>query len=70
MILPNILYEIGAQRFMDQQKSKGMTKEAKIGTIVRILKTKRDLDFLLKLAPKELEILIACLRDWMDQDRK
>jgi hypothetical protein len=55
---------------MIQQKLRGMTKEELIGTIVRILKTKRDLAFLLKLAPNELEILVACFRDWMDQERK
>ncbi len=55
---------------MDQHKLKSMTIEELIGTIIRILKTKRNLDFLLKLAPKELEILVVCLRDWMDQERK
>ncbi len=55
---------------MDQQKLRGITKEELIETIVRILKTERNLDFLLKLAPKELEILVVCLRDWMDQERK
>ena len=55
---------------MNQHILKGMTEEELIGTIVRILKTERNLDFLLKLAPKELEILVACLRDWIDQERK
>ncbi len=55
---------------MDQQKLIVMTEKDLVGTIARILKTQRNLDFLLKLAPKDLEILVACLRDWMDQERK
>jgi len=55
---------------MDQQKLFVMTEKDLVGTIARILKTQRNLDFLLKLAPKDLEILVACLRDWMDQERK
>jgi hypothetical protein len=55
---------------MDQQELRDMTKEELIGTIVRILKTKRNLDFLLRLAPKELEILVVCLRDWIEQERR
>ena len=48
---------------MDQQKLMVMTKRDLVGTIARILKTERNLDFLLKLEPKDLESLAACLRD-------
>lgn len=44
---------------MDQQKLMGMTKEDPVETIVRILKTERDLDFLLKLGSKQVKILVA-----------
>ena len=38
--------------------------------IVKMLKTERDLDFVMELRQKELEILVACLRNRMDQERK
>ncbi len=40
-----------------------MTKEKLIETIKRILDTDLDLDFLSKLNQKDLETLIACIRD-------
>ncbi len=55
---------------MDQQKLRGRTKEDLVDTIAKILKGGRDLDFLLELNLKELEILLACLRDRMDQKEK
>ena len=45
-----------------------MTKEAELSKaelvelIKRILKTDHDMDFLLKLELKELEILVVCIR--------
>ncbi len=47
---------------MDQQKLRGRTKEDLVDTIAKILKGGRDLDFLLELNLKELEILLACLK--------
>ena len=67
---PRDFLKIGTQGFMDQQELKDTTREGLIGTIVRILKTKRNLDFLLKLDPRELEILVVYLRDWMDREGK
>ena len=48
---------------MDQEKLTGTPKEHLVDTVARILKTGVDLDFLLELRQKELEILAACLRD-------
>lgn len=52
-----------------QQEHKGywpMTKEELVGKITEILKTDNDLSFLLQLKEKELETLIACIRDRVD----
>ena len=46
---------------MYQQKLGGRTKEDLVDAIAKILKGERDLDFLLELNLKELEILLACL---------
>ena len=43
-----------------------MTKEKLIQTIQRLLKTDVDLSFLLKLKVKELETLLACIRNEVD----
>jgi hypothetical protein len=40
-----------------------MTKEEMITVLQRVLKTDADLEFLKKLDPSELEILIASIRD-------
>ncbi len=40
-----------------------MTKEEMITVLQRVLKTDTDLEFLTKLEAKELEILIASIRD-------
>jgi hypothetical protein len=40
-----------------------MSKEKLIEILQRVLKTDADLDFLLKLDTKELETLVACIRD-------
>ena len=45
-----------------------MTKEKLIETIKRILDTDVDLDFLSKLNQTELETLIACIRDRVEQN--
>ena len=55
---------------MDQYTLEEMTKENLVGTIAQTLKTERDLDFLLELRQRDLEILVACLRDWTDQEEK
>ncbi|MFH1929986.1 MAG: hypothetical protein ABIN18_00170 [Pseudomonadota bacterium] len=44
-----------------------MTKEDLIKKIGEILKTDLDLNFLAILKKKELETLIACVRDRVDQ---
>ena len=44
-----------------------MTKEKLVKKIKEILKTDNDLDFLLELKREELERLVACIRDRVDQ---
>jgi hypothetical protein len=53
---------------MDQEKLTGPPKEHLVDTVARVLKTGMDLDFLLELRQKELEILAACLRDSTEQE--
>jgi len=43
-----------------------MTKEELVGKIAELLKTDNDLSFLLQLKGKEIETLIACIRDRVD----
>lgn len=43
-----------------------MTKEELVGKIMEILKTDNDLGFLLQLKKTEVETLIACIRDRVD----
>ncbi len=43
-----------------------MTKEELVGKIRELLKTDNDLSFLLQLKRKEIETLIACIRDRVD----
>ena len=44
-----------------------MTKEKLIEIIAGILKTEVDLSFLLQLEKEELETLVACIRERIDQ---
>ena len=44
-----------------------MTKEKLVEKIRYLLKTDNDLDFLLELKKEELERLVACIRDRVDQ---
>ncbi len=44
-----------------------MTKEKLVEKIRELLKTDIDLDFLLILEEEELERLVACIRDRVDQ---
>ena len=44
-----------------------MTKEKLVEIIQGILNTDIDLSFLLQLKKSELEILVACIRDRVDQ---
>ncbi len=44
-----------------------MTKEELVEKIKELLKTDNDLDFLSELKEKELERLVACIRDRVDQ---
>jgi hypothetical protein len=43
-----------------------MTKQDLVEKITKILRADGDLDFLFKLAPRELEVLVVCLRDLED----
>lgn len=49
---------------------KGDDQKSLVGMIAKILKTERDLDFLLELRQRDLEFLMACLRDWTDPEEK
>ncbi len=44
-----------------------MTKEKLVEKIKELLRTDRDLSFLLQLKKKEIEKLLACIRDRVDQ---
>jgi len=66
----NLDKELPRDGFMLYQGLKMMTKENLVETITKILKTDAELDFLLKLAPRELEILLVCLRGLADQEKK
>ena len=44
-----------------------MTKEKLVDKIEELLKTDIDLNFLLELKKEELERLVACIRDRVDQ---
>jgi hypothetical protein len=44
-----------------------MTKEKLLEKIRELLKTDNDLDFLLDMKKENLETLIACIRDRVDQ---
>ena len=52
---------------MANQKSIMITKEDLVERIENILET--DLDFLLKLAPRELGILATLLKDLVDREK-
>ena len=45
----------------------GMTKQELVEKIQELLKTDNDLEFLLELEESELETLITCIRDRIDQ---
>ncbi len=45
----------------------GMTKDKLVEKIRELLKTDNNLDFLLELKKEELERLVACIRDRVDQ---
>jgi len=44
-----------------------MTKEKLVEKIKELLRTDRNLSFLLQLEKKEIEKLLACIRDRVDQ---
>ena len=44
----------------------GMTKEKLVEKITELLKTDMDLRFLLELKKEEIETLVACIRDRVD----
>jgi hypothetical protein len=45
----------------------GMTKDKLVEKIKELLNTDLNLDFLLELKKEELERLVACIRDRVDQ---
>jgi len=47
-----------------------MNKEDLLEILKRVLETKADLDFLLKLELKELEMLVVIVRDRLEQEKK
>jgi len=47
-----------------------MRSEKLVALLKKILKTKVDLDFLSELGTKELETLIACIRDRIEQEKE
>ena len=47
-----------------------MKSEKLVALLKKILKTNVDLDFLSELGPKELETLIACIRDRIEQEKE
>jgi hypothetical protein len=47
-----------------------MTKDRLIETIKKILNTDLDFSYLTKLTEKELETLVACIRDRVDRAAK
>jgi len=46
-----------------------MTKDQLILLIKKILSTDADLSFLAKLEPEELEMLVACVRDKVNNEK-
>jgi hypothetical protein len=47
-----------------------MIKEDLVDLLRKVLKTDVGLDFLSKLEPEELETLIACIRDRVEQEKE
>jgi len=52
---------------LSSKREAQMTKEKIVEKIKDILKTDLDLNFLMALKEKDLETLIACIRDRVDQ---
>ncbi len=67
--LNNLDIELPRDGFMLYQGLKMMTKDNLVEMIAKTLKTDVELEFLLKLAPRELEILLICLRGLVDQEK-
>ena len=47
-----------------------MRKEKLVALVKKILKTEADLDFLSALESKDLETLIACIRDRIEKEKE
>jgi hypothetical protein len=47
-----------------------MRREKLVALVKKILKTEADLDFLSALASKDLETLVACIRDRIEQEKR
>ncbi len=50
--------------------AKNWSNEDLIHLVKRVLKTDMDLDFLLELRPRDIEILVACIRARIDSLQK
>jgi len=53
-----------------ESSEKSLTKDTLVGIIAGLLETNADLDFLLKMEQRELETLVACIRDRVDRAAK
>jgi len=51
-------------------RSREVTKEELITILKKVLKTDADLDFLLRLTVKDLETLVACVRNSVEYPAK
>ena len=54
------------QNPVPNQVETGMTKERLVEKIKKLLKTDMELQFLLDLKKEEIETLVACIRDRID----
>ncbi len=53
-----------------QTARRNWSNEDLIHLVKRVLKTDMDLDFLLELRPRDIEILVACIRARIDSLQK
>jgi len=53
-----------------ENSEESLTKDTLVGIIAGLLETNADLDFLLKMEQRELETLVACIRDRVDRAAK
>jgi hypothetical protein len=61
-----IYYKAKTDKINPLETGINMTKEELLKKVKSLLKTNNDLDFLLALKKPEIETLIACIRDRLD----